>query len=452
MSWNPVLDFVKDLKSEFIKYNNDKKLYYYKNIMNKYKNDFNKDEYDYDYSSSVNYWASVLYKDNNIDYYYKVLSFLKITELNDFILMRYKSYAEINNISKEFDDLVDINLEKLWGIYNGFYRECRSVVIDFVNEKLVLTPYKKFFNYNELKETSEKVILEKINNCEIFEITNKFDGSMQSYRYYKDEIVCSGSLALDKDNSWRLEDGYNMFMSDESYYNLCKDFPSYTFVFEYISEDDAHIVKYSEKDYGLYLIGARNTFDGKECNYEDILYLANKYNIKTTVIFDKKFEDVLNELDSVKSDVAEGFVINIDGYRIKLKYNDYVSMHRIINELSSVNLIIKNIADDKYDDFISKVPKEFRNRVEVISKDIFRYINLMTEMTNKYYEHFYNKNIKTFMINVDINAPRYIRKYLKNKYNNKTINYLKSYDNKYIKLGEICDLIDKIEEDKMFNS
>ncbi len=63
----------------------------------------------------------------------------------------------------------------------------------------------------------------------------------------------------------------------------------------------------------------------------------------------------MNELNDKSSDEAEGFVINIDGYKVKLKYNDYVHIHKAISKLSSINLVIRSIADEKYDDLLAKL-------------------------------------------------------------------------------------------------
>ena len=58
-------------------------------------------------------------------------------------------------------DIAMFMMEKLkhlvkifWDRYDGFYRECRSVVIDIEKECIVLCPFSKFFNINELEETS----------------------------------------------------------------------------------------------------------------------------------------------------------------------------------------------------------------------------------------------------------------------------------------------------------
>ena len=147
---------------------------------------------------------------------------------------------------------------------------------------------------------------------------------MQSARWYNNKIIMAGSQAINPDNSWRLQDGYRMFNSNPRYKEMLMKYPECTFIFEYISMRDAHVVKYKKEQEGLYLIGIRRVDDGEEYDYRTVLAFAKAFNIPTTKLFDKTIEQVMSELDDKSSDEAEGFVINIDGYKVKLKYNDYV--------------------------------------------------------------------------------------------------------------------------------
>ena len=159
----------------------------------------------------------------------------------------------------------------------------------------------------------------------------------------------AGSQSIDPNMSWRLQDGYKMIYQLPGYEQMLREYPDITFVFEYISLKDTHVVKYTKEQEGLYLIGMRSNLTGEEYSYESILKFAKLYNIPTTEIFNKTLDDVMTELDDKSSDEAEGFVINIDGYKVKLKYNDYVHIHKVLSKLSSINLVISSIADGCYE-------------------------------------------------------------------------------------------------------
>ena len=48
----------------------------------------------------------------------------------------------------------------------------------------------------------------------------KLDGSMMCCRFYNDTYFMSSSLSIDKNNSWRLDDGYNMLVSNKNLMNM----------------------------------------------------------------------------------------------------------------------------------------------------------------------------------------------------------------------------------------
>lgn len=366
--------------------------------------------------SCVEYWVYML----NSDKYNKLFSILQTNQYGNMVLFRYGQYANIYSGENE------IAPEEIWDVYDGFYRECRSLVIDVKNENIVLSPFKKFRNLNEGEENSLENIRKKLNNAKSVEITNKLDGSMQSARFYNGEIVMSGSQAIDPANSWRLQDGYKKVFNDLNYIRMISENPEFTFIFEYITLEDAHVVSYKEEEQGLYLIGMRNVFNGEQLSYNQVRRYSKMYNVKMTKIFDKTFDEVMNETQIWKSNEMEGFVINIDGFMFKLKCDDYVKIHRILSNISSINLIIKNIADGTFDDLISKVPEVYKYRVSKVSKMVFDYIR----NTDKIVKDFYNKapknSRKDFMIYVDKNVPKCYNGYVKDIYLGKEFNYIKT--------------------------
>lgn len=357
----------------------------------------------------------------------KRLENLQLTQYKNFLLIRYAQYASTTNGESE---------EGLFDMYDGFYKECRSLVIDLINEEIVLCPFKKFRNINECEETSLENIKNRINKAKLIEITDKLDGSMQSATWYNNEIVMSGSQALDKENSWRLADGYRMLINDEHYINLLKSRPDCTFIFEYISLKDAHVVKYKKEDEGLYLIGIRNSVTGKQYPYLRVIDVANFFGVKTTKIFDKTFEEVFNSLDKYKAHEKEGYVLNIDEFMVKVKCDDYVNIHRILSNVSSINLIIEKIANDEFDDMISKIPTAYRDRVMKVANLIFNYIKSVDKEIKELYNKADKTDKKTFMLWVNNNVSKEYRGYLRNLYLGLDVNYLKS-GQRYKKLKEM---------------
>lgn len=419
MSWNPVMNKFIEIKNEFhkrmgyITYNMDEK------------------------KTCLELWVECLNSIEPINQYSEYADLLSRLELNQnghFLLLRYGQYSDIYNGE------IDNSGEELWSIYDGFYRECRSIVIDIVNDKIVLCPFAKFFNINELEETSLENIQSRIDNAKTVEFSNKLDGSMQSATWYNGQIIMAGSQSIDPNMSWRLQDGYKMIYQLPGYEQMLREYPDITFVFEYISLKDTHVVKYTKEQEGLYLIGMRSNLTGEEYSYESILKFAKLYNIPTTEIFNKTLDDVMTELDDKSSDEAEGFVINIDGYKVKLKYNDYVHIHKVLSKLSSINLVISSIADSCYDDLLSKLPKAYHENVKKIATVVMKYITETTKNIKQYYDTAPKTNKKDFMIYVSENVPKEYQVYCRELYYGHDINVLKSGNKKsprYKKLKEM---------------
>ena len=389
---------------------------------------------------------------------------LIINQWNDYCLLRYKSFFEVLEILETLE-IVDNNYiktdEDYWNYDNGIFRECRSLVVDLKHDELVLTPYKKFFNMGQLPETSKEIIEDKIKNAKTIEFSNKLDGSMQQARYYNGQIIMSGSQAINPnlEFSWRLKDGYNMLLSDNSYINMIKNNPDYTFIFEYISPKDKHIVIYTEEQEGLYLIGIRNSVTGKELNYKEVLAIGNAYGVKMTTLIDTNLQKIYKTLDKVSASDAEGFVINIDDMRVKLKYDDYIKLHKFLASALSKNKIIEYIQNDTLDDVASKLPEiyrqEFFNKVRdimMLKKNIENNIKMIYDKL----PHIDNR--KEFFINLNnTNIHKCLKGQVGRLYLNEPIDILSSrpfIKYKYlVELNEISDnclneLIESIEEKK----
>ena len=355
---------------------------------------------------------------------------LQLNQYGDLLLIRYGKYTDVFSGESEYDFV------EFWDMYDGFYQECRSLVINIIKEELVLTPFKKFRNLNECEENSIENIKKKIEIAKSIEITDKLDGSMQSARWYDNKVIMSGSQALNKSESWRLADGYNMLTTNKNYVTMLKDYSDYTFIFEYISLKDAHVVLYDKSQEGLYLIGVREVETGNQLSYKDVLGLAKKYDVKCTKLYDKTLDEVMSELTVYKAYEKEGFVMNIDGHMVKIKCDDYVNIHRILSNISSINLIIQKISEDQFDDLISKVPESYRDRVMNVANIIFNYINETDRIVKELYETADKADKKTFMIWVDNNVDNKFRGYLKNIYVGRENNYLK-YGQRLKKLKEM---------------
>ena len=419
--WSSVLNVITDIKEKYI-------------------NKFNTITYNKgDYETCLIRWITEL----NDELYLSMFAPIQTSQNGELVLVRYGEYSDV------FGGESEIVYDEFWDRFDNFYRECRSIVINVVSDEIAILPFNKFFNINELDETNIDVVKERMLNAKSIEITDKLDGSMQCGRFYNNKIIMSGSKSLSVNDSWRLADGYKMLTTNENYVQMLAENPDLTFIFEYLSYEDSHVVIYSEDDYGLHLIGVRNTITGELYSYNVMLDYAKKYNVKTTTLFvDKTLDEIMDSLDDYKSNEKEGFVLNIDNFMVKIKYNDYVAMHKILSQRSSINLIIKAIGDGIFDDFISKIPTSYRQRVLDVAKKIFKYISLINADIEKYYNQTIELEFVEKMKYIQQNVPKSLQWMIINKVKGNEIDVIKRKSGNYIKIKEIENFLLEKENGK----
>lgn len=391
-SWNPVLNLVREIKLEFIK---------------KFGGLFTID---------FGTWLELL--DN--DKYNDIFEPLQFNQSGNFLLIRY--------------GLSDVQ-KGLWEDPNSIYRECRSVVIDLDKEQLVIAPFRKFFNLDEVEENKLSKIQDKFLTAKHLYVVDKLDGSMQTARYYDGEVRLFSSKALTDKDSWRLEAGRDLLT--KQYTDMIKSLPNITFIFEYVSPSNLHVVPYKKRDEGMYLIGARDVDTGEHYDPGTINLLAIIHGIKTPKIEDRTLDELLTLMKEAPSTEREGWVINLDGHMLKIKCDDYVNIHKALDNASSVNVIIQSVAEDTFDDLISKVPFENRERLYTIHDMVVRYINKTKEDISYWYKRAPKSDRKTFMIYVDKAVPKNIRKYVRKEYLGEDYNLLHKRHNSYKRMRDL---------------
>jgi hypothetical protein len=133
--WNPIYNLVMKIKRD---YYNEKQYFDTYNFEIWIKYLYNKEFNDV--------FNSLLYIEDKYKYL-EQLDCLQFVQYENYLLIRYG----ISALQKDF-----------WTNKNSIYKECRSVVIELEKEELVLTPFRKFYNLNEVEENSLQNIQERI--------------------------------------------------------------------------------------------------------------------------------------------------------------------------------------------------------------------------------------------------------------------------------------------------
>ena len=326
---------------------------------------------------------------------------------------------------------------------NSIYREMRGLCIDVLNDEIVLLPFPKFFNINELEETSIDVVKEKIKNAKTFEITNKMDGSMLSVRFYQGKFILGGTGSLHLNgNNHRLDECYS-WLTDE-YKNMIAENTDKTFLFEYISKNDIHIVNYSEKEQGLYLIGVRDVNNGYVCLYNEVIDYANRYGVKTIVMENSSLDNLISKRGNYKAKEKEGWVLRVDDHMYKIKCDDYIEIHTLLTEKSSPKTIIRNVINDTVDDLIANVPSAYRKNIDTIIQNVRLYLSIKVNQFEEIYKQYENiESDKDFAIAVNKTCPKEFRGNVFCKRKGYDCHFLSTRNGRLIRYYKILEFLGK---------
>ena len=379
----------------------------------------------------------------------EVCRFLDFSYTDDFVLIKYKPCYILYPEWKEYcerNGLEGLGEKDLWNHWDGLLRYCRGIVFHRHSGELVINPYDKFFNIDELEECSTENIIEKVKDGTFVEISEKYDGSLIMARFFNGKFLMCSSGQLDEFKCPQLRESYNILINSGLLRSMIKHYPSLTFIFELISPNDAHVVKY-EGDAKLVLIGIKSTNSNYAFPYKNVIHIAEDWYVPHTEIFNTTLEEVLSNRDKKKAHEAEGFVLSVDGYRVKIKYEDYMNVAGFVSTLNP-KIIIKAVADECLEELKISCPGCVEY-IDSIVDIIFKYIKLMTKKIDECYAFACKVGTDKgeFMRAVQANAHHSIIGFVIDKYYGRfnILKLLKSGSGKYIKFQEIKEYINKEE-------
>lgn len=256
-----------------------------------------------------------------------------------------------------------VQYDKLWDDYT---RMCRGLILD--SEHTILSkPFSKFFNLNEIPETT-------ISNlpAEIPLITEKLDGVL-GILYpdnQKPAIASRGSF----------ESEFAMWATDwiqKKGFSLDDFKQGYTYCFEIIYPGSKIVVDYKGRS-ELVLLAVLNNENKHELNHikeaEELnLSYAKEFHFDTV----EQAEKYLSELQGINQ---EGFVCRYpNGLRLKLKSEDYRRLHKILTGFSAKDVWEALRQGKTLDDLLNIVPDEFYQWVKKTESELQQSKNKIVE-------------------------------------------------------------------------
>ena len=233
-------------------------------------------------------------------------------------------------------------------VWNEITLMCRGLILDS-NDTIIARPFPKFFNFGE-SENQELPSLP-------FEVYDKMDGSL-GILYWINEIPFVASRG--SFNSDQAEKATQMLHKQyrDSWVNLDA---SKTYLFEIIYPENRIVVDYGVEE-KLVLIAVIDTKSGAEFPLENSGFpIVEKYDGVTD------FEHLKARNENNK----EGYVIKFaNDFRIKIKFEEYLRLHRIVTQVSTINIWEYLKENQSTDELLERVPDEFFNWVKKSKNDL----------------------------------------------------------------------------------
>ncbi len=231
-------------------------------------------------------------------------------------------------------------------------KSCRGLILD-QEGNVIAKGFDKFFNMEEHNP-------EEIPN-EPFEVFEKLDGSLGILFWYQGKwmLATKGSFV-----SEQAIKGREILKK----YNFEPIPKGYTTLVEIIYPENRIVCGYGDEE-SLVVLSMINNSSGKELDYTSLLYISDETRMPVV----KKY-DAVNDYKTLKSLISkdrEGYVIRFrNGFRMKIKGEEYVRLHRILTGFSNVD-IWEYLKDGKnIDELLDRVPDEFDKWVKTTIRDL----------------------------------------------------------------------------------
>lgn len=266
--------------------------------------------------------------------------------------------------------------DKIW---NEVTRNCRGLILD-AEYNVVARSFKKFFNYEEIKS--------QIPN-EPFIVMDKMDGSLGILYWVDGKPYISTRGSFNSDQAIKATELLHTKYRHTWDKLMEVSEKGITPLFEIIYAENRIVVDYGEKE-ELILLGAIGNDDSQ---YRDI------WNMDLGFPVVKKYDGIsdFTKLKELNEENKEGFVVRFDGgFMMKIKFDDYVRLHKILTQTSSkviweflkdkkpMNEILENIPDEFYQ-WVKDTKESLENEFLKIEKDSkILFSSIMNELSNVY--------------------------------------------------------------------
>lgn len=280
-------------------------------------------------------------------------------------------------MKKCHDDLYLLNYtrkctyEKKW---NAITLKNRGNVYEMETDKIIAKTFPKFFNLVELPIKTQKQLLSR----DDYRCYEKLDGSLGIIYNYDDE------WRINTRGSFKSKQSKEAVKILKENYDLSDVQENITILAEIIYPKNRIVIDYGDKR-ELILISAYNRETEKELPRKKVEELSEMTGMPIVKEYDLTF-DAMFEFQEKDDLSKEGFVVRFsDGTRIKIKSKKYLSIARILSNLTPLRVWENMVCGKVNQAFLEEVPEEFREELEEMKNKLEKHYNkLMIEIQNEF--------------------------------------------------------------------
>lgn len=270
-------------------------------------------------------------------------------DMNLFDEMRSSGFVKVQRHSEFPNELAIANYTQKAQInyhWNEVTTQCRGLIFNPQTEEVLERPFAKFYNFDEKQA-------DKIEGHEKVMAFDKLDGSLGVIYTRPDDtraIATRGSFTSDQAlHATKLLEKY--------VWNLHSN---HTMLFEIIYPENRIVVNYDDMDELVYLGEVLN--DNGVFVYEPKNFSGNH----TQMLYEGTFAELFTVPERKGQ---EGYVVRThDGRAVKVKYEEYVHLHRIVTRLSERS--IWEMMAGPYgdiDELVAQLPEEHANWARTVA-------------------------------------------------------------------------------------
>ncbi len=259
-----------------------------------------------------------------------------------------------------------VQYENLW---DEVTLKCRGLITDNNTGKIIVEPFKKFFNYEEL--VADRIPDARIpSNGDYVYVQEKMDGSLGILFYYEDEWIMATRGSFTSDQATK---GLEIVKNN---YFLDSFLREYAYLVEIIYPENRIVVDYREEKVTFLSVVLNRNFEGWNISGDSELHWTTANSIFKCIGIKKKdivkteqhfnFSDELYQfLKSKNEKNKEGYVLRYQpgNFRMKIKFEDYVRLHKIMTNLSTTAVWEVLLNGQNMDSILKDVPDEFYQKI-----------------------------------------------------------------------------------------